>query len=57
MYPKSLGKAYFGDRIWSPVYGQFQNGLTLGYGDNGTPYCLREKAEIRMSFRTPESLQ
>ena len=57
VYPKSLGKAYFGDRIWSPMYGQFQNGLTLGYGDNGTPYCLREKAEIRMLAKMAELME
>lgn len=43
--------AYFGNQIWSPVYGQFEGGLTLGFGDKGTPYALRQNAEIRMLFR------
>ena len=43
--------AYYGNKIWSPVYGQFEGGLTLGFGDKGTPYALRQNAEIRMLRR------
>lgn len=40
--------ALMGNTIWSPMYGQFENGLCLGFGDNGTPYALRERGELRM---------
>ena len=45
--PKQDPDAYFGNAIWTPAYGQFEGGLTLGFGDKGTPYALRQEGEIR----------
>lgn len=46
-----------GNAIWSPLYGQFENGLCLGFGDNGTPYAVRERGEMRMLAKTSELMQ
>ena len=46
--PPDYNNAYFGNKIWSPLFGQFESGLTLGFGDNGFPYAKREKGELKM---------
>lgn len=57
VWPPENPGAHFGNRIWSPLYGQFENGLCLGFGDNGTPYCVREKAEMKMLDKTSELME
>ncbi len=57
MQPVEEKGVHFGNNIWSPLYGQFDSGLCLGYGDNGTPYAVREKAEIKMLKKAKELIE
>ncbi len=57
VYPKEEPEAYMGNGIWSPLYGQFENGLSLGFGDSGSPYALREKGEMRMLAKMSELME
>lgn len=54
--PPDYENAYFGNKIWSPLFGQFESGLTLGFGDNGLPYAKREKGELKMLKKSIELL-